>query len=123
MSPGSTHTRASDGELNTSFKSGSKSSISQFISEESRTQPLTLTDIIAPLTRRSSHADVSYIEENSSALKSIYVQAHEDDTLVVNSVVAQAADVPPVPRPRLNPNISSQRLLANFPHLYGLVAP
>lgn len=111
--PVSMRSKESDGKLNTSFKFGGTPSVPE-LKETKRERPLTLSDIIPPLVPRNAQAhseDVSFGGNESSVLKSIYAHACEDDTSVLNSVMEQAADLPPVPRPRprLDSDSSSKR--------------
>ncbi|KAJ3539593.1 hypothetical protein NM688_g6343 [Phlebia brevispora] len=111
QSPASMRSRESDGKLNTSFKFGGKPSISELAEEQPR-RPLTLSDIIPPLIPRAANLnfeDISFTGNDSLVLKSIYGHACEDDTSVIDAVMQQATNVPPLPRPRLNSDSSSKR--------------
>ncbi|KAI0696589.1 hypothetical protein BC835DRAFT_853465 [Cytidiella melzeri] len=123
-SQSSMRSKESDGKLNTSFRFGGKQSMSDMSSELSG-KPLTLSDIIPPLSHQPG-SNASFVEEDSSVLKSILAQAYEDDTSVVQSIIAEAADVfpapvpAPQPRPRLDSTASSKRLSRDLANLSNL---
>ncbi|THG95127.1 hypothetical protein EW026_g6465, partial [Hermanssonia centrifuga] len=126
LSPGSVRSKASDGQLNTSFRFGGKPrrSVPESVLEEpeageEKERPLlTLSDIIPPFSHSRSQQSVSSVslEGDSSVFKSIFAQAYEDDASVVDSIIAKASDMPPPPlgpavppRPRLDSDSSSKR--------------
>lgn len=106
-SQSSMRSKESDGQLNTSFRFGGKPSIPDSVDESTEDRPLTLSDIIPPLSHASSHA--SSLFEGDSLLKSILGKAYEDDTSVVNSIMAHAQAAGAVPRPRFDSDSSSKR--------------
>ncbi|KAJ7088519.1 hypothetical protein B0H15DRAFT_841620 [Mycena belliarum] len=78
----------SDGQLNVKFKFGG-----DLPKEDAVKKPLTLSDIIPPPSHVRSQSLSSLMEEDDSVLKSIF---------------ANAADLP-VPRPRVNSDLSERR--------------
>ncbi|OBZ78003.1 hypothetical protein A0H81_01654 [Grifola frondosa] len=85
--------KPSDGQLNIDFKFGGKSAVSEAV--EVSKKPLTLSDIIPPLSHSRSSSQSFAVEEDSSVLKSI---------------LAKAVDMPPpAPRSRLDSDSSSKR--------------
>lgn len=104
--------KESDGKLNRSFKFGGKVSIPDTV-DESFDRPLTLSDIIPPLSCQSM-SEASMVEEDSSVMQSIMGKAYEDDASVVKSIMAHATDAVPAvqPRARVDSNTSSKRRVA-----------
>ena len=95
MSTTTNSSSRSNGELNTSFKFGGKLKPSSTTSEKKKENPLTLSDIIPPLSHARSLSESSLPgEEEDSVLKSIYAK--------VKTGGAQ-------PRSRLNSNASARR--------------
>lgn len=99
--------KPSDGQLNTSFKfgGGTPSALEpNYPDVPTSCRPRTLSDIIPPPSHHSrSNSDSSYIEEDSSVLKSIF--AH-----ITSSVLPHASDVAvPRPRARFDSDVSSRR--------------
>ena len=105
----SMRSKESDGQLNTSFKFGGRPAIPASVDEAEEDKPLTLSDIIPPFTysRPSSIAGSSMLGDDS-LMKSILGNAYQDDTSVVNSIMAHANTA--VPRPRVSSTTSSKRL-------------
>lgn len=100
--------KESDGKLNTSFRFGSRLSISSSLEESSELKPQTLSDIIPPISHSRSPSHSSLMEGDSSVLKSIPGKAYENDSSVVDSIVTRAqAAAPAIPRRRLNSGSSS----------------
>ncbi|KAI0938313.1 hypothetical protein AcV5_000019 [Taiwanofungus camphoratus] len=91
---GSMRSKASDGQLNVDFKFGGKPSVPETV-EERQAKPMTLSDIIPPLSHIRSPSQPSDVEEDSSVLRSIMAKASEI--------------APAVPRPRLHSDSSSKR--------------
>ncbi|KAI0794946.1 hypothetical protein C8Q75DRAFT_791510 [Abortiporus biennis] len=103
----SMRSKASDGQLNTSFKFGGKASVPASIEEEEKEDswvpPLTLSDIIPPLSHTRQHSrSSSLIDEDSSVLKSIMAKAAEMPIEIAPQVEEQA-------RSRTNSQTSSKR--------------
>ncbi|OCH91742.1 hypothetical protein OBBRIDRAFT_833966 [Obba rivulosa] len=95
-SPGSMRSKASDGQLNVDFKFGGKPTIAQTVldsSSELEERPLTLSDIIPPLSHTRTLFEWSAIEDDS----------------VLKSIMAKASDLPPFTRSRLDSDSSSKR--------------
>ncbi|KZT71092.1 hypothetical protein DAEQUDRAFT_136451 [Daedalea quercina L-15889] len=111
---GSMRSKASDGQLNIDFKFGGKPTVPSTVEERSE-HPLTLSDIIPPLTRSASRSSV--IEEDSSVLKSIMAKAAEppveEDSLVMKSIMAEAQEIVEVPRRRALSDSSSKRAMVD----------
>ncbi|KAH9837979.1 uncharacterized protein C8Q71DRAFT_898946 [Rhodofomes roseus] len=108
---GSMRTMASDGQLNVDFKFGGKPTVPSTVEEKSE-RPLTLSDIIPPLTHSASRS--SLVEEDSSVLKSIMAQAAEptvEEDSVLKSILAQAENIVEVPRRRALSESSSNRVI------------
>ncbi|RPD56493.1 hypothetical protein L226DRAFT_550932 [Lentinus tigrinus ALCF2SS1-7] len=78
-SSSSMQSKPSDGHLRRDFKFGGKPSPqgSMMSSTNSDSKPLTLSDIIPPLTHSRSQSHSSIVEEDSSVLKSIMAKATE----------------------------------------------
>lgn len=104
--------RPSDGQLNQGFKFGSSPMPSQS-SNNSRSEgvsetPLTLSDIIPPHSHHSrNNSRSSFVEEDSSVLKSIMAQA--------NTILPVASEIAvPRARPHVESNSSVKRLAGDF---------
>ncbi|TCD61190.1 hypothetical protein EIP91_008796, partial [Steccherinum ochraceum] len=73
---GSMRSKASDGQLNTSFRFGGRPSIPDLVEEAQEEKPLTLSDILPPVGHHSrSGSSSSNLLEDSSVLKSIMAHA------------------------------------------------
>ncbi|KAH9923820.1 uncharacterized protein B0H18DRAFT_1105173 [Fomitopsis serialis] len=119
---GSMRSKASDGQLNVDFKFGGKLAVPSTVEEKSE-RPLTLSDIIPPLTHSASRSSV--VEEDS-VLKSIMAKAAEssveEDSSVLKSIMAQAEEIVEVPRRRALSDSSSKRVIID-PQSYASRAP
>ena len=100
-SPSSMQSKPSDGHLRRDFKFGGKPSPQGSTSTtDMDSQPLTLSDIIPPLTHSRSQSHSSIIEEDSSVLKSIMAKAAEivpeevENRSRVNSTASSKQDAP-----------------------------
>ena len=108
----SRNSRPSDGQLNRSFRFGGSPMPSQCSddgpSEDFGEAPLTLSDILPPPSHHSrNNSRSSFIEEDSSVLKSIIAQA--------NTVLPAASEVAvPRVRPRVESNESVKDLIDKF---------
>lgn len=98
----SMQSKPSDGMLNRDFKFGGKPS-PRDSTTDSDSRPLTLSDIIPPLSHSRSPSHSSVIEEDSSVLKSIMAKATE--------ILPEEES-----RSRVNSNASIQRPSAPSPH-------
>ncbi|KAH8096901.1 hypothetical protein BXZ70DRAFT_895536 [Cristinia sonorae] len=95
-SNGSMRSKASDGQLNTSFRFGGRPSIPPSVVEEAEEKPLTLSDIIPPVGHHSrSHSSAS---STSNLL---------EDISVLNSIMAHVTSIPSLRR-RANSDTSLQ---------------
>ncbi|KIP05270.1 hypothetical protein PHLGIDRAFT_128997 [Phlebiopsis gigantea 11061_1 CR5-6] len=104
----SMRSKASDGQLNTSFRFGGRPAIPAPVDEIEEDKPLTLSDIIPPFTssRPSSVAGSSMLGDDS-LIKSILGNIHQEDTSVLNSIIAHAQAA--APRSRVSSTTSSRR--------------
>lgn len=91
----SRRSKPEDGYLNKNFKFGGMSS-----PQSSTTTPLTLSDIIPPISHSRSHSQVSTIDGDS----------------VLKSILAKAADVMPA-QPASRPHVNSQNSMKPSPHV------
>lgn len=109
---GSMRSKASDGQLNVDFKFGGKLAVPATVEENSE-RPLTLSDIIPPLSHSPSCS--SMVEEDSSLLKSIMAKAEEapveENSSLLKSIMAEAQDIVEVPRRRAISDCSSKRVM------------
>lgn len=109
---GSMRSKASDGQLNVDFRFGGRPVVPATVEEKSE-RPLTLSDIIPPLSHPPSRS--SMVEEDSSVLKSIMAKADEapveEDSSLLNSIMAEALDIVEVPRRRAISDCSSKRVM------------
>ncbi|EMD32355.1 hypothetical protein CERSUDRAFT_108803 [Gelatoporia subvermispora B] len=101
ISPRSVKSKASDGRLNVDFRFGGKPAHMGMSLEppaEIHEKPLTLSDIIPPLSHNRSLSDSSLLESDS----------------VLKSIMAKASEFPPFQRQRLDSDSSSKRRARDF---------